>query len=95
MSDFVEDVVDSFMPLDGVVPRYGEPGFDCSFFYSAEYNRGRFALALRLGALGEVAKGDEVLVGWYRGGEYVRADGVVVERPSEFLIPGEDGVSGG
>lgn len=46
--------------------------------------------------MGEAAKGDEVLVGWYRGGEYVRADGVVVERPSEFLIPdGEGGVVGG
>lgn len=84
MSDFVEGVV---------VPRYGEPGFDCSFFYSAEYNRGRFALALRLGAVGEVAKGDEVLVGWYRDGEYVRVDGVVVGSSSEFLIPGEEGGS--
>lgn len=79
-----------------MVPRYGEPGFDCSVFYSAEYNRGRFALAVRLGALGEVAKGDEVLVGWFRGGEWVRADGVVVESASEFLIPdGEGGVAGG
>ena len=45
---------------------------------------------------GEVANGDEVLVGWFRGGEWVRADGVVVESASEFLIPdGEGGVVGG
>lgn len=45
---------------------------------------------------GEVAEGDEVLVGWFRGGEWVRADGVVVGSSSEFLIPdGEGGVAGG
>lgn len=43
-----------------------------------------------------MAKGDEVLVGWFRGGEWVRADGVVVGSSSEFLIPdGEGGVAGG
>lgn len=89
MSSFGLRVAASFMSLDG-------EGMDFSLFYSAEYNRGRFFPALRCGEVGEAAKGDEVLVGWYRGGEYVRADGVVVERLSEFLIPdGEGGVVGG
>lgn len=86
MSDFSERVVASLMSLDGEV-------MDFSVFYSAEDSRGRFALAVRLG---EVAKGDEVLVGWFRGGKWVRADGVVVESASEFLIPSEEGgVAGG
>ena len=92
MSDFAERVAADLKPLDGSVLRYGEPGFDCSVFYSAEYNRGRFVLGLRLG---EAAEGDEVLVGWYRDGVLVRADGVVVESLSELSIPGEEGVSDG
>lgn len=85
MSDFSERVVASLMSLDGEV-------MDFSLFYSAEDSRGRFAPRLRIG---EVAEGDEVLVGWFRGGEWVRADGVVVGSASEFLIPGEGGVAGG
>ena len=86
MSDFSERVVASLMSLDGEV-------MDFAVFYSAEDSRGRFAPRLRYG---EVAKGDEVLVGWFRGGEWVCADGVVVGSSSEFLIPGEDGgVAGG
>lgn len=81
MSSFGLRVAASFMSLDG-------EGMDFSVFYSAEYNHGRFAPALRCG---EVAEGDEVLVGWYRGGEWVRVDGVVVDRMSEFLIPGDGG----
>lgn len=90
MDDFATRVVASLMSADGI--DVGVEGVDFSVFYSAEYNRGRFASALRCG---EVAKGDEVLVGWFRDGEWVRADGVVVERPSEFLIPGEDDGSDG
>ena len=84
MTDFATRVVASLMSLDGDV-------MDFSVFYSAEYNRGRFAPAVRYG---DVAEGDEVLVGWFRGGEWVRADGVVVGSASEFLIPGEEGGSG-
>lgn len=86
VSDFSERVAASLMSLDGEV-------MDFAVFYSAEDSRGRFAPRLRIG---EVAKGDEVLVGWFRGGEWVRADGVVVGSSSEFLIPdGEGGVAGG
>lgn len=91
MSDFAERVVASLMSADGI--DVGIKGVDFAVFYSAEDSRGRFAPRLRYG---EVAKGDEVLVGWFRGGEWVRADGVVVGSSSEFLIPGEDdGVAGG
>ena len=90
MTDFATRVVASLMSADGI--DVGVEGVDFSVFYSAEYNRGRFAPALRFG---EVAKGDEVLVGWFRGGEWVRADGVVVGSSSDFLIPDEEGgVSG-
>lgn len=86
VSDFSERVAASLMSLDGEV-------MDFAVFYSAEDSRGRFAPRLRIG---EVAEGDEVLVGWFRGGEWVRADGVVVGSSSEFLIPdGEGGVAGG
>lgn len=86
MTDFATRVVASLMSLDGEV-------MDFAVFYSAEDNRGRFAPRLRIG---EVAEGDEVLVGWFRGGEWVRADGVVVGSSSDFLIPDEEGgVSGG
>lgn len=91
MSDFAERVVASLMLSEGI--DVGVEGVDFSVFYSAEDSRGRFAPRLRYG---EVAKGDEVLVGWFRGGEWVRVDGVVVGSSSEFLIPGEDGgVAGG
>lgn len=85
MSDFSERVAASLMSLDGEV-------MDFAVFYSAEDSRGRFAPRLRIG---EVAKGDEVLVGWFRGGEWVRADGVVVGSASEFLIPDDEGGSDG
>lgn len=89
MSDFSERVAASLMSLDGEV-------MDFAVFYSAEDSRGRFAPRLRIGEVAEVAEGDEVLVGWFRGGEWVRADGVVVGSSSEFLIPdGEGGVAGG
>ena len=91
MSDFAERVVASLMSADGI--DVGIEGVDFAVFYSAEDNRGRFAPRVRYG---EVAKGDEVLVGWFRGGEWVRADGVVVGSASEFLIPDDEGgVAGG
>ena len=56
MSDFSERVAASLMSLDGEV-------MDFAVFYSAEDSRGRFAPRVRIG---EVAKGDEVLVRWLR-----------------------------